>query len=74
MHLAVAKNGKAKITKFNIVRPAVVTVDGTLEKDQTKLRTENNFLEKSIGRMTPFAAKKLKLLARAVLKETEARN
>ncbi|CAL4140021.1 unnamed protein product, partial [Meganyctiphanes norvegica] len=74
MHLAVAANGKATITKFTIAKPSVVTTSGSLNRDQNKRGARNNFMEVSIGRATPFAAKKLKLAARAVLQATESKN
>merc|ERR1712106_695825 len=74
MNLYVAANGKAKITKFTIARPAVVTTSGNLNKDENKRSGTNNFMEMSIARSTPFAAKKLKLAARDVLQATESKN
>lgn len=72
MHLLVAANGKAKITKFNILKPSVVTTSGSLVAKKGKLDINNNFLENSIGRIVPHAAKKLKLAARGVLKATKS--
>jgi len=74
MHLYVAADGKAKITRFNIIKPSVVTTSGSLSKDENKRSGNNNFMESSIGRITPFAAKKLKLAARDVLQATESKN
>merc|ERR1712168_1241572 len=74
MNLYVAANGKAKITKFTIARPSVVTTSGGLYKDENKRSGNNNFMEMSIARSTPLAAKKLKLAARDVLQATESKN
>jgi len=74
MHIAVAANGKAKITRFKINRPSVVTTKDCLTKDGNCARKGNNFMENSIGRIAPMAAKKLKLTARDVLRATETKN
>jgi len=74
MNLYVAANGKAQITKFTIARPSVVTTSGNLNKDENKRSGNNNFMEMSIARSTPLAAKKLKLAARDVLQATESKN
>lgn len=73
MHLYVSSKGRTKITKFNIARPAVVHTDGSLNKDLQR-SGNNNFMENSISRIVPVAAKKLKLAARAVLEATESKN
>lgn len=45
-------------------------VDGNLSRAD-KDSTNNNFMENSIGKFAPYAAQKLKLASRAVLKEAE---
>ncbi|MPC63904.1 hypothetical protein E2C01_058012 [Portunus trituberculatus] len=47
-------------------------VEGTLHKD-VKSGGHNNFMENSLNRITPFATKRLKAAARAILATTASR-
>ncbi|XP_042241361.1 pre-mRNA-splicing factor CWC25-like [Homarus americanus] len=67
MHIFVSADGTAKVTKLHVAKPAIVTVDGSLSKETRSDRDDNNFMEKSIGKVTPVATKKLKQAIRDVL-------
>lgn len=48
-------------------------VDGSLSRSD-KDNSNNNFMENSIGKFAPYAAQKLKLAGRAVLKDAESKS
>ncbi|XP_027210702.2 uncharacterized protein [Penaeus vannamei] len=68
--IKISPNGRAKVSAFKVKKPAIVKVDGNLSRAD-KDSTNNNFMENSIGKFAPYAAQKLKLASRAVLKEAE---
>ncbi|CAL4139216.1 unnamed protein product, partial [Meganyctiphanes norvegica] len=62
-----APGKKQKITKFQILRPSIVTTHGSLTKEPSKRKDNNNFLENTLPRVTPVVTKKLMLVAKDVL-------
>ncbi|XP_047480840.1 uncharacterized protein LOC125033405 [Penaeus chinensis] len=68
--IKLSPKGRAKVSAFTVKKPAIVKVDGSLSKSERD-SSNNNFLENSIGKFAPYAAQKLKLAGRAVLKDAE---
>ncbi|KAK8376804.1 hypothetical protein O3P69_010017 [Scylla paramamosain] len=72
MSILVSADGRARVSNFHIAKPSIVRVEGSLHKE-VKTGADNNFMENSLNRITPFASKRLMASARSILATTTNR-
>lgn len=65
--IQVLSDSTTNLLSFRINRPAIVQVDGTIRKTNKLGKSNNNFMERSIGRFSPVLSRKLSIATTNIL-------